>query len=194
MCGHATLACAYVILRFYEKDKNTVSFQTLSGELIVKKNGDLYEMEFPAYELTKVPVTQAMTEAIGSEPKEAYMGRDLLCVFDDEETVRNANPNQEKVEKLDGLLLHLTAQCREFDSISRSFAPKCGVTEDPVCGSGHCHIVPYWADRLRKNEITAYQASARGGVLNCRLEGSKVILGGRAALFSVSEILYDEQK
>lgn len=99
------------------------------------------------------------------------------------------NPNLEKIRQLNGLLLQVTAPGKKFDCVSRSFAPKCKVNEDPVCGSGHCHIVPYWAKRLNKQNITAYQASERGGILYCRMENDKVILGGKAVLFSVSNIL-----
>lgn len=109
LCGHATLACAYVLFRFYILNAEKVVFSTLSGDLIVKRNGDLLEMEFPAYKLEKIPVTQAMIDAIGATPSEAYMGRDLLCVFDDEKTVRNLQPDMNKLLNLDGLLLQVTA-------------------------------------------------------------------------------------
>lgn len=188
LCGHATLACAYVLFRFYIPNVEKVVFSTLSGDLIVKRNGDLLEMEFPAYKLEKIPVTQTMIDAIGATPSEAYMGRDLLCVFDDEKTVRNLQPDMNKLLNLDGLLLQVTAPGKNTDSVSRSFAPKLSVTEDPVCGSGHCHIVPYWAKRLNKCSLVAYQASKRGGTLYCRMAGDKVFLAGKAALFSECEI------
>ncbi len=188
LCGHATLACAYVLFRFYIPNAEKVVFSTLSGDLIVKRNDDLLEMEFPAYKLEKIPVTQAMIDAIGATPSEAYMGRDLLCVFDDEKTVRNLQPDMNKLLNLDGLLLQVTAPGKNTDSVSRSFAPKLNVTEDPVCGSGHCHIVPYWANRLNKDSLVAYQASKRGGTLYCRMSGDKVFLAGKAALFSECEI------
>lgn len=188
LCGHATLACAYVLFRFYIPNAEKVVFSTLSGDLIVKRNGDLLEMEFPAYKLEKIPVTQAMIDAIGVTPSEAYMGRDLLCVFDDEKTVRNLQPDMNKLLNLDGLLLQVTAPGKNTDSVSRSFAPKLNVTKDPVCGSGHCHIVPYWAKRLNKSSIVAYQASKRGGTLYCKMAGDKVFLAGKAALFSECEI------
>lgn len=137
LCGHATLACAYVLFRFYIPDADKIVFSTLSGDLIVSRNGDLLEMEFPAYRLKKVPVTQDMIDAIGAVPTEAYMGRDLLCVFDHADTIRNLTPDMDKLLKLDGLLLQVTAPGETTDSISRSFAPKLNVTEDPVCGSGH---------------------------------------------------------
>ena len=190
LCGHATLACAYVLFRFYITDDDKVVFSTLSGDLTVKRNDDLLEMEFPAYELEKVPVTKAMIDAIGAIPSEAYIGRDLLCVFDDEKTVRNLQPDMGKLLDLDGLLLQVTAPGKDTDSVSRSFAPKLNITEDPVCGSGHCHIVPYWAKRLNKDNIVAYQASKRGGTLYCRMSGDRVILSGKAALFSECEIYF----
>ena len=154
------------------------------------RRGNLYEMDFPAYELTPVPVTPAMAEAMnGAVPNAAYMGRDLLCVFDDEDAVRHMTVDQEKVRALDGLLLHVTAPgSGENDCVSRSFAPKCGVAEDPVCGSGHCHIVPYWADKLGRDTLVAYQASPRGGTLYCTVHGGRVTLAGKAALFSEAEL------
>lgn len=188
LCGHATLACAYVLTNYYMKGTDKVTFSTLSGDLIVTKNQDMFEMEFPAYKLKPIAVTKEMTEAIGAEPSEAYMGRDLLCVFNDENVVRCLTPSMEKLLGLDGLLLHATASGRETDCVSRSFAPKLNVPEDPVCGSGHCHIVPYWADKLGKSSIVAYQASKRGGTLYCRMEGDKVFLAGKAALFSTCEL------
>ena len=188
LCGHATLATAYVITNFIETEATEVRFQTLSGLLTVIKKGELFEMDFPAYELKKLDVTEAMVEAIGGRPLEAYMGRDLLCILESEEEVRNLNPNLEKVKALEGLLLHATAKGKEFDCVSRSFAPKCNVPEDPVCGSGHCHIIPFWANRLEKRDLVAYQASPRGGTLYCEYQGERVKLSGKAALYSIADI------
>ena len=188
LCGHATLGTAFVLLNFYEKDAQRVVFTTLSGDLIVTRKGDLYEMEFPAYDLKKVDVTAAMEDALGASVKEAFLARDLLCVLDDEETVRNLNPDLEKIKQIDGLLVHVTARGKDEDCVSRSFAPKLSVAEDPVCGSGHCHIIPYWADSLGKNELVAYQASRRGGTLYCRREGSRIFMAGKAALYSIDEL------
>ena len=188
LCGHATLATAFVLVNYYEKDAQLVVFTTLSGDLIVTRKGELYEMEFPAYDLKKVDVTVAMEEALGASVKEAYLARDLLCVLDDEQVVRDLKPDLEKIKKIDGLLVHVTARGRDADCVSRSFAPKLSVAEDPVCGSGHCHIIPYWADLLGKDDLVAYQASKRGGTLFCRREGSKIFMAGKAALYSIDEL------
>lgn len=188
LCGHATLAAAYVVSGFYRKNAARVVFSTMSGPISVERRGDLFELELPAYKLSPVPVTEEMCAAMGAVPGEAYMGRDMLCVFDSPEEIINMRPEMEKVERLEGAMLHVTARGREIDCVSRSFAPKFKVSEDPVCGSGHCHIVPYWAGVLGKNELTAYQASRRGGTLYCRAAGKKVFLAGKAALFSRGEL------
>ena len=188
LCGHATLATAFVLLNWYEKDAKRVVFTTLSGDLTVQRRGELLEMEFPAYELRRVAVTDAMADALGVRPKEAYLARDLLCVLDDEQTVRALTPDLEKVKTIDGLLVHVTARGRDADCVSRSFAPKLSVAEDPVCGSGHCHIIPYWAHTLGRDELVAYQASKRGGTLYCRREGDKIFMAGKAALYSIDEL------
>lgn len=188
LCGHATLACAYVLLNHYLTEEKRITFKTLSGDLIVTRNGKRFEMEFPAYKLTPVAVTAELAAALGARPIEAYLGRDLLCVFEDEDTIRKLAPDMEKLLSLDGLLLHVTAPGRETDCVSRSFAPKLKVPEDPVCGSGHCHIAPYWAKRFETKTLVAYQASRRGGTLYCRVSDDKVFLAGNAALFSVCEV------
>lgn len=188
LCGHATLATAYVIMRYIQQDSTIIQFETLSGMLTVEKKGDLFEMDFPAYELQPIAVTDEMIEAIGARPLEAYMGRDLLCIMDTEETVRNLKPEMEKLLSLEGLLLQVTAQGKEFDCVSRSFAPKVNVPEDPVCGSGHCHILPYWAKKLNKTNLVAYQASQRSGILYGKMDGMRVHISGKAALYSEAVI------
>ena len=189
LCGHATLATAFVLMNVVDRAMLEVCFNTLSGELTVHRKGDLYEMDFPSYPLKQIPVTDEMTAAIGARPVEAWIGRDLLCVMEQAEQVRRAVPDQEKVRQLDGFLLNLTAVGDHgYDCVSRTFAPKCSVAEDPVCGSGHCHIVPYWSDRLGKTTLTAYQASRRGGTLYCEFLGDRVKLAGKAVLFAEAEI------
>ena len=195
LCGHATLAAAYVISEFVSPGLETMAFDTLSGRLTVRKQGDLLEMDFPAYTLKRLEVTDQIADALGARPAEVWRARDLLCVFDDPETVIRLNPDQEKLKGLKGALMQVTAPGTgtEYDCVSRSFAPKMGVPEDPVCGSGHCHIIPYWADKLGKTELVARQASPRGGTLYCRLEGDRVILAGWAALYARSELMLEDR-
>ena len=190
LCGHATLATAFVIMNFVDKDIKDITFTTLSGDLEVTKEKELYRMTFQAYELKSLDVSQEIIDTLGDTPEEVYIGRDLLCVFKDQEQVTNIQPDMDKVKQLDGLLLHVTAAGNDsdIDSISRSFGPKLNVVEDPVCGSGHCHIVPYWSKELNKEEIVAYQASERGGMLYTRYQGDNVTLAGEAVLFSKAEI------
>lgn len=188
LCGHATLAMAFVIMSFIEPQAERIEFDTLSGVLSVEKKDDVYEMDFPAYTLKEIPVTDAMSEAIGARPVKAYMGRDLLCVMDSEETVRALRPDLRKVSALDGLLLQVTANSKKYDCVSRTFAPKLDVPENPFCGSGHCHILPYWSEEKNKTELVAYQASARGGMIYGRVRGDRVVLGGKAMLFAKAEL------
>ncbi|WP_277668616.1 PhzF family phenazine biosynthesis protein [Caproiciproducens galactitolivorans] len=192
LCGHATLATAFVLMNYVDTSVSEVHFQTLSGELIVNRKDDLYEMDFPSYHLKPIEVTDQMEQIIGYRPTEAWMDRDLVCVLEQEEQVKAANPDLEKAKLLPGLLLHITARSKGYDCVSRSFAPKLNVAEDPVCGSGHCHIAPLWADKSGKKELVARQASRRGGTLYCQVDNGRVKLAGKAALFSICEIFLPE--
>lgn len=193
LCGHATLAAAHVITTFVEPQADSVCFRTKGGLLEVKKAGSLLEMDFPAYTLKPLEVTGEITDALGARPREVWRARDLLCVFDDPETVRALNPDQDKLRKLKGALMQVTAPGDgSFDCVSRTFGPKMDLPEDPVCGSGHCHIIPYWAARTGKAELTACQASPRGGTLYCRMAGDRVILGGQARLYSICQLMLED--
>ncbi len=188
LCGHATLGAAFVLANFVTPEKTRFVFDTMSGELVVERRGDMYELDFPAYELRCVPVTPEMERAIGRPVKSAWMGRDLVCELESEDDVRSAEVDQALVRALDGLLLHITALGAEYDCVTRSFAPKLGVAEDPVCGSGHCHVAPLWAAKLNKSALRARQASKRGGTLLCRVEGGRCHLAGGAVLYSTAEL------
>ncbi len=189
LCGHATLASAFVILNYYEPDSNEVVFNTVSGRLTIKRNGDLYEMDFPTYELKEIPVTDDMERAFGVRPLKAVLGMDLICVFENEEQVINMNPDQNLLMGIEGRLQNATAQGKEVDCVSRSFCPKVGVPEDPVCGSAHCQIADYWAGELNRKEIHAYQASKRGGHLYCRMkDNGRISISGKAVLVAISEL------
>jgi PhzF family phenazine biosynthesis protein len=190
LCGHATLASSFAILSFYEQDNNVVEFNTMSGLLTVRKKGDLYEMEFPTYHLKEIPVTDAMERAFGIRPIKAVLGLDLVCVFETEDQVRYMTPNQELLKQLEGRIQNATARGTETDCVSRSFCPKLSIAEDPVCGSAHCQIADYWSRELGKKQIKAYQASKRGGYLDCTmLENGRIVISGEDALVAVTEIV-----
>lgn len=198
LCGHATLASGFVVLNFIDNAQNQVAFKTQSGILYVRKqnHGDskLYALDLPRFALSPLEPTSArcaqMERALGLTPLEMWLGRDLVCVVKDEAEVRECRPNWDALLGLEGALCHITARgSGAFDCVSRSFAPKLGIYEDPVCGSGHCHLVPLWAQKLGKTELVAYQASARGGVLYARSLGERVSLSGSAVLFSRNEII-----
>lgn len=190
LCGHATLASAFVILNYYEPESSEVRFDTLSGILTVKRNGSLYEMDFPTYDLKEIPVTDDMEQAFGARPVKAVLGLDLICVFGSEDQVRSMEPDQSMLMKIEGRLQNATAAGSDADCVSRSFAPKVAVPEDPVCGSAHCQIADYWSKVLGKKDIHAYQASKRGGHLYCEMrENGRIAISGEAVLVAVSEIV-----
>ena len=190
LCGHATLASAFVVLEFYDRGQEEVSFETLSGTLTVRKRGDLYEMDFPTYDLKEIPVTDRMEKAFGVRPLKAVLGLDLVCVFESEDQVRAMEPDQALLSTIEGRIQNATAPGRETDCVSRSFCPKLSIPEDPVCGSAHCQIAAWWAGVLGKKEIHAFQASRRGGHLLCRmLDTGRIAISGKAVLVAETEIL-----
>ncbi len=189
LCGHATLATAFIILNYYEKQSDSVKFHTISGELTVNKQDDLYELDFPTVPLEEISVTDQMISALGIVPIETYLNRDLVFILESEEEVRNVSPDFAKLETLpEGLGVCVTAKSSTYDFVSRGFFPKLKVNEDPVTGSLHCGLIPFWANRLGKKEMVARQLSSRGGTLYCKLEGTRVKMAGRAVLYSVAEL------
>ena len=142
----------------------------------------------PAYNCLPVPVTKEMEEALGVKPVEAYLDRDLLMILETEEQIKNLSPDIEKMKLLEGLTIAVTSPGREYDSVSRVFVPKLAISEDPVTGSSHCMIAPYWSEKLGKKELNCYQASERGGELKIKVLGDRVKIAGKAVLFSVSEL------
>lgn len=196
LCGHATLAAADAVCRFMEPGAEEVTFHTMSGPLTVCRRGELYELDFPAYTLKKLEVTDAIADALGARPREVWRARDLLCIFDDPKVIEEMHPDLDKLRGLKGALMQVTAPGGDtgYDCVSRTFGPKVGMDEDPVCGSGHCHIIPYWAAQTGKTEFTARQASPRGGTLYCRLEGDRVFLAGRAILYAQCELMTEGER
>lgn len=188
LCGHATLATAFVILNYEHPGSECVTFHTRSGALTVCRKGDLYEMDFPTYEWRKVPVTDEMQAAFGIRPSRAVLAVDLVCIFDSEEQIRTMHPDQELLRRLEGRIQNASARGTEADCVSRSFCPKLSIPEDPVCGSAHCLIADYWSRELNKPVIEACQASERGGFLHCELRGNgRIAISGAATLVAVSE-------
>ena len=146
-------------------------------------------MGFPADKLEHIEITDTMIEALGTIPLAAYKDRDILFVLRDEDEVRDLQPDMELLLKLDGACVAVTAKGTEYNCVSRVFAPKFGLNEDPVTGSTHCVIAPYWSRRLNKPSITAFQAAHRTGILYCECAGDMVIISGNAALFSINDIV-----
>ncbi|MCR4871579.1 MAG: PhzF family phenazine biosynthesis protein [Atopobiaceae bacterium] len=190
LCGHATLASAFTIMELVEPGIPEVRFDTMSGELVVRREGAVFTMDLPAYALEEIPVTDAMERAFGARPSRAMLGLDLICVFDDEQAVRAMAPDQALLATLPGRIQNATAAGSDADCVSRSFCPKLSIPEDPVCGSAHCQIADYWTGVLGKEDILAYQASARGGYLHCRrLGGGRMLIGGEASLVAISDVV-----
>ncbi len=184
LCGHATLASAHVL--FYELGAagRSVSFDTRSGRLEVNKRGDLLEMDFPAQAAQPCAVPDLLTEGLGSTPSEVLSGVNLMAVFEDQAAVAAIEPDFQALAGLDYFGVIATAPGEDADFVSRFFAPSKGVPEDPVTGSAHCTLVPYWSRRLQRRDLRAQQiCPARGGELMCRHRGERVDIAGRCALY-----------
>lgn len=190
LCGHATLATAWVLFHFYEPDARQIVFKTMSGNLYITRKEEYIVMDFPAYHCNEIPVTDEMEEVFGIRPLKAFVDRDLLLVFDKEESIRNMKPDFHKMLSLPGEGVGVTAAGKEYDCVSRFFDPKLKVDEDPVTGSIHCMIAPYWSQILNKQSIHAWQASERGGEMLCTVKGDRVEIAGEAVLYSNGELQF----
>ncbi|MCL2056982.1 MAG: PhzF family phenazine biosynthesis protein [Oscillospiraceae bacterium] len=191
LCGHATLASAYVISNFVDRGAKFMRFESKSGLLTVEKKRDLYELDFPSRIPVPAQVTLLMKQAIGMPVLEAYVSRDLLLLVESEEQVRNMIPGFEIMLQITGagcLGIIVTARGTGADFVSRFFAPGAGIPEDPVTGSAHATLIPYWSQRIGKNKMTAMQLSKRGGTLWCKDCGDRVKIAGKAVLYLQGEI------
>lgn len=186
LCGHATLASAAVVLDRLEPNRDSVVFRSKSGPLTVRRAPSGYLMEFPRRTGTPVEPPPGLSSALGRRPEQLWVDPvDYLAVLPDETSVRAFRPSREALLALDRPGLIVTAPGRPpFDFVSRYFAPSLGVFEDPVTGSAHCLLAPYWADRLGKPRLRAFQASTRGGELECTVETDHVLLSGSCVFYA----------
>jgi PhzF family phenazine biosynthesis protein len=181
LCGHATLASAHVVLSRLAPGLQEVEFSSKSGPLRVTREGRLLALDFPTRAPARCPAPAGLAEALGRPPRETWASRDLLCLYEDEAAVRALRPDVDALGRLDAFAVIVTAPGDDVDFVSRFFAPKAGVPEDPVTGSAHCTLIPFWAERLGKRALTARQVSRRGGELRCELRGERVSIAGEAA-------------
>jgi PhzF family phenazine biosynthesis protein len=181
LCGHATLASAAVIFRHHAFAGDTIRFRAAGGDLVARWRGDTVALDFPAWPSREVAPQAALTAALGAAPEAVRQGNYLMAVFAGESEVAALVPDMAALAAIDAPGIVVTAPGEgDIDFVSRFFAPRLGVPEDPVTGSAHCLLVPYWAGRLGRRELAARQISPRGGSLACRLDGDRVEMAGRA--------------
>lgn len=183
LCGHATLASAYVLIELLNYSGNSVSFETLSGTLTVRRNADWFEMDFPAQPPEACETPQIIVNTFHETPLLCLKAEDYIVVFADENIVAAAEPNMEALKGLDLRGVAITAKSARYDFVTRFFAPKYGINEDPVTGSAFTQLTPYWAKELKRDTLTAKQVSKRGGEVMCRLAGERVAISGKAVKF-----------
>ncbi len=190
LCGHATLATAHVLFEHLGHPGQAITFETRGGALTVKRTGEVLEMDFPARPPTPCARFDLLARALGRQPLEVLRADDYLAVFDDEVAVRGIRPDFALLGTLDLRGVIITAPGSSDDFVSRFFAPRLGIPEDPVTGSAHCTLAPYWAGRLGKRRLSAQQVSKRGGRLTCELMGDRVLLAGAAVTVIEAEIAF----
>jgi len=191
LCGHATLATSFVIFNCLNLEEKHIRFYSPRiGDLSVEKQDDVLILDFPKYDLNETVITKDLVEAVGKTPKQVWktQGKMAMLLFETEEDVTRLKPDMSALNKLafDGVIV--TAKGSDADFVSRLFAPRIGIPEDPVTGATHCSLIPYWAEQLGKQKLYARQLSARGGELFCELRGTRVKIGGNAVLYLKGEI------
>lgn len=191
LCGHATLAAAHVLFSHLGPGGPEVVFETRSGRLTVRREADRLVMDFPARPPTPCPAPEVLITGLGCRPLEVLAADDYIAVLADEAAVRAIAPDLGQLATLDRRGVCVTAPGMETDFVSRFFAPRLGIPEDPVTGSAHCELAPYWAGRLGRPALSARQVSRRGGEITCRLEGDRVFLTGQAVTFMVGEMVLE---
>ena len=188
LCGHATLAAAHVLFAGACREQTEIRFESRSGTLRVLREGELLTLDFPAQVGVRCDTPGPLVEGLGATPRECYRAMDYLAVFESEQEVAALSPDFRRLLALDLRGVIVTAPGSSEDFVSRFFAPKFGVDEDPVTGSAHCTLAPYWAERLGKATLTAMQISKRTGRLGCRMEGDRVFISGRTVTYLEGQI------
>lgn len=185
LCGHATLASAFVIFNYLDRSRGGVTFESRSGPLAVTRDGERLQLDFPARPPAPAPAPDPLIEGLGVRPREVLRSSvDYLAVLDSEAEVRDLRPRVESFNQLDSLGVIVTARGEGCDFVSRYFAPRAGIAEDPATGAAHCTLTPYWAGRLSKRRLHALQVSRRGGELFCEPDGDRVRIAGHAVRYS----------
>jgi PhzF family phenazine biosynthesis protein len=190
LCGHATLASAHVLFEFYNHKQNKIIFNSLySGILMVKKEEDYLILDFPVGEFKKTTAPPELIKGLGKIPIESYKGKtDYMFVYSKQDDIENLNPDFQLLAKSDSRGIIVTSLGNDVDFVSRFFAPNCGINEDPVTGSSHTILTPYWIKRLNKQQLLALQLSKRKGFLKCKLDYDRVKIAGKAKIFFMGEI------
>ena len=183
LCGHATLASAFIIFHDLAPAAKSVRFETKSGALIVTRDGDLLSLDFPARPPEECEVHPQLIAALGAPPEAVLGARDYLAIYATEDDIRKLAPDMAMLMQSDRFAVIVTAPGKQVDFVSRFFAPAQGVPEDPVTGSAHCTLIPYWSKRLGKKKLHAQQISTRGGELWCEDRGERVTISGKAVRF-----------
>jgi len=190
LCGHATLASAHVLFEFYNPKKTKITFiNPHSGFLMVKKEEEYLILDFPVGEFQKTSTHPELIKGLGKKPIESYKGKtDYMFVYPKQEDIEKINPDFQIIAKSDVRGIIVTAKGNDVDFVSRFFAPKCGINEDPVTGSAHTILTPYWTKCLKKQQLVALQLSKRKGILKCKLDNDRVKIAGMAKTYFVGEI------
>jgi PhzF family phenazine biosynthesis protein len=189
LCGHATLATAFVLFNCEGYTKKEIHFDSRSGVLTVRRDGRCLTMDFPVDNIKRVDLTREMASCFNFKPVEVWKGKtDYMLVFGSEEQIKNIKFDIAGIGRIKARGIIITAKGEKCDFVSRFFAPQCGVNEDPVTGSAHTTLVPYWSKKLGKSLLTAMQLSERKGYLTCRDKGSRVEISGKAVLYMTGEI------
>ena len=189
LCGHATLASAFIYFNYIDTSKTEISFQSASGILKVTHASDKYELDFPKDNFKQVDQIEAVYTATGLKPIETYIGDiNMLAIYENEKQIKAIEPDFQNLAKLEGQGLIISSSSDDFDFVSRYFCPKYGINEDPVTGSAHTTLIPYWANKLNKTRLHAKQVSSRGGELFCKNLEQRVLIGGEAKLYMKGEL------